>query len=132
MSTQARQEQYDQLYTIIRKLRGEEGCPWDRRQTPETITKYLLEETNELAEAIRNGNHNEIREEIGDLFYILILLIIMHEEEGKFSSDEVLASISAKMIRRHPHVFAGRPTGSDSELRRQWEEIKSAEKKQAR
>lgn len=132
MSTVTKQEKYDQLFAIIRKLRGENGCPWDQQQTPESIKKYLMEETRELAEAIESGDHDHIREEIGDLFYILILLIIMHEEQGKFSSDSVLATISAKMVRRHPHVFAGLPTGSDSELRRQWEEIKTAEKKQAR
>lgn len=131
MPTEAKQEKYDQLFTIIKKLRGENGCPWDRQQTPESMKKYLLEEARELAEAIESGNHDHIREEIGDLFYILIMLIIMHEEQNTFSSDNVLAAISAKMVRRHPHVFAGQPTGSDNELRRQWEDIKAAEKKQA-
>jgi MazG family protein len=122
-------DEFSRLYSIIKKLRSEEGCPWDLRQTPASIKKYLLEEAAELAEAIEHEDALHIREEIGDLFYILILLIRMHEEEGEFSAVDVLAGISRKMIRRHPHVFAGAKAGTDSELRAQWEEIKAMEKK---
>lgn len=128
MSSEALRDKYDQLYEIIKRLRSGEGCPWDRKQTPGSIKKYLLEETEELAEAIDKGDKQHILEEIGDLYFILILLTIMHEEQGKFNGCDVLDTITAKMIRRHPHVFAGLPTGSESELRRQWEEIKAAEK----
>jgi MazG family protein len=121
-------DEFSRLYALIKKLRSEEGCPWDLRQTPASIKKYLLEESAELVEAIDHEDAPHIREEIGDLFYILILLIRMYEEKGQFSAGEVLAGISQKMIRRHPHVFAGAKAGTDSELRAQWEQIKAMEK----
>ena len=121
-------DQFARLYTIIKQLRAENGCPWDRRQTPASIKKYLLAETTELAEAIDRADAPNVREEIGDLLYILTLLMLMFEEQGAFRSHEVFAAISEKMIRRHPHVFAGLKAGTDSELRAQWEEIKAAEK----
>lgn len=116
------------LFDVILRLRGPDGCPWDRRQTPESLRKYLLEETAELAEAIDRGAGGDICEEIGDLFYILTLLAIIHEERGDFTCQDVLAGIAEKMIRRHPHVFAGGRTGTDSELRQQWRAIKNQEK----
>ena len=86
-------------------------------------------EAAELAEAIDKGDHGHICEELGDMFYILLLLILMHEEEDKFTCENVLAGITEKMIRRHPHVFSGIKTGSDSDLRQQWRQIKEMEKK---
>ncbi len=117
------------LLAIVDRLRGEDGCPWDRRQTPESLKKYLLEETAELAEAIDSGDIDHIREEIGDLFFILAMLTAMFRERGLFAASDALDDIAAKMIRRHPHVFAGRPAGSEQELRQQWEAIKADEKK---
>lgn len=119
---------FSRLYDVVLRLRGQNGCPWDIRQSPESIRKYLLEESKELAEAIDCGGQDDIREEIGDLFYILTLLIIMHEQKGVFSCQDVMAGIADKMIRRHPHVFAGRKAGSASELRQQWQYIKEQEK----
>jgi tetrapyrrole methylase family protein/MazG family protein/ATP diphosphatase len=124
---QNKSDDFAHLVSVISRLRAENGCPWDRRQTPETLLKYLLEETDELAEAIRLGNSGHIKEETGDLFYILILLTLMHEEKGEFSLNDVLSGITRKMLRRHPHVFAGKKTGSESDLRREWEAIKSRE-----
>jgi len=86
-------------------LRGSEGCPWDQKQTPESLKRYLLEETRELAEAIDQGEPGHICEEIGDLYFILNLLTLLYEEQGLFSADDALNGISQKMIRRHPHVF---------------------------
>lgn len=122
-------DEFSRLYTIIKQLRSENGCPWDLRQTPASIKKYLLEETAELAEAIDREDAPHTCEEIGDLFYILILLIRMHEEQGSFHAHEVFAGIAEKMIRRHPHVFAGAKAGTESELHAQWEQIKAMEKK---
>ncbi|HHB77549.1 MAG TPA: nucleotide pyrophosphohydrolase [Desulfobulbus sp.] len=115
---------------IITRLRGEDGCPWDRKQTPATIKKYLLEETAELTQAIDEGDPTHICEEIGDVFYILAMLCAMFEERGEFNADDALRAISEKMIRRHPHVFAGRPTGDDKALKQQWEAIKQRERRQ--
>jgi len=123
---------FTELCNVIQRLRGPDGCPWDQKQSPESIKKYLLEETQELAEAISSGDRKHIREEIGDLFFILILLARMYEEEGHFTLGEALSDITMKMIRRHPHVFAGAATGSDAELKAQWNEIKQQEKMNGR
>lgn len=128
MTLQERDERFSRLVAIIRQLRSKEGCPWDMKQTAASLKKYLIEESGELAEAIDLDIADHIREETGDLFYILILLTLIHEDKGLFTLDQVLDGISEKMIRRHPHVFAGRETGSEDELRRQWEDIKSLEK----
>ncbi|HHO48247.1 MAG TPA: nucleotide pyrophosphohydrolase [Desulfobacteraceae bacterium] len=127
-SEQTGDKGFSRLYEIILRLRGQDGCPWDIRQSPESIRRYLLEETTELAEAIDRRNQDDIREEIGDLMYILTMLIRMHEERGMFTCEDVLAGIAEKMIRRHPHVFSGLKTGSESEMRQQWQAIKEQEK----
>jgi len=128
MSSTQNKNGLTRLLEIVEKLRGHNGCPWDRKQTPGSIKKYLLEESEELAEAIETGDSAHICEEIGDLFYILSMLITMYKEQGLFSIEDVLEGISGKMIRRHPHVFAGLKTGTDTELRQQWEAIKAREK----
>ena len=119
---------FSELVAIITELRSEKGCPWDRKQTPVSLKKYLLEETQELAEAIQKEDPQHVREETGDLFFILILLIKTYEEKKIFTIEDVLKTISEKMVRRHPHVFSGVETGNESELRQQWEEIKAIEK----
>ena len=121
----------EKLFAIIRQLRDpEKGCPWDVRQTPATIRKYLLEESRELAEAIDSGDARHICEELGDLYFILAMLTTMYEEQGAFSFRDVCRSISDKMIRRHPHVFEGAPVGSLKEMEEQWEAIKAREKEE--
>lgn len=122
-----RGESLPQFLEIITRLRGENGCPWDRKQTPATIKKYLLEETTELAQAIDEGDPAHIQEEIGDLFYILAMLCEMFTEQHEFDVDDALLTITEKMIRRHPHVFAGIPTGDEQALKKQWETIKQQE-----
>ena len=124
-------EKFEELYEIIKRLRGPGGCPWDQKQSPASIKKYLLEETRELAEAIDKGDKQHICEEIGDLFFILLMLMQMYEQSSHFTSHDVFDRITRKMIRRHPHVFAGQETGSESELKKQWEAIKSQEKKKS-
>ncbi len=119
---------FEQLRQIVAVLRGDGGCPWDQRQTPGTLKKYLLEECRELAEAIDSGQEEHIAEETGDVLFILALLITMFEEQDRFTAESVLERIIAKMIRRHPHVFAGVPLGDEHELRLQWERIKAEEK----
>lgn len=118
----------EKLQKIVIQLRGKDGCPWDRKQTPATIKKYLLEEAGELAEAIDAGDPNHIRDEIGDLFFILTILCEMFREQAIFTCDDALEAVIEKMIRRHPHVFKGHPIGTDQELRAQWEAIKKIEK----
>ncbi len=116
------------LDSIVKILRGSKGCPWDKKQTAVTLVKYLREETEELIEAIATGNNDCICEEIGDVFLILILLTNIYEEKSLFTAQDALHSICAKMIRRHPHVFADKKCRNEEELRKLWERIKSEEK----
>ena len=117
------------LYKVIQRLRGPGGCPWDQKQSPESIKKYLLEETHELADAMSHDDYQHICEEIGDLFFILTLIVQIYEEEDHFSMNDIFSGVIKKMIRRHPHVFEGIKAGSEIELKLQWEAIKSKEKK---
>ena len=123
---------FQQLDQIVRKLRSADGCPWDQQQTGETLKKYLLEEAAELAEAIDSGDQEHIREEIGDMYFILALLARIYEEKDGISVTDPVQKICAKMVRRHPHVFA-RTEGqsgqslSKEQLREQWERIKEEE-----
>ncbi len=121
-------EQLSDLLKTIATLRSDHGCPWDKRQTPQSMKKYLLEECRELAEAIDNNDPENVCEEIGDLYFILGMLSTMYAESGSFHPDLPLRKINEKMIRRHPHVFAGTSYESEEELREQWEAIKSSEK----
>lgn len=116
------------LLELIGTLRGEGGCPWDMRQTPESMKKYLLEECHELVHAIDSGDVAAVREESGDVLFILLFLIRLFEEQGLFDLQAVCAEAHAKMVRRHPHVFAGAVVGSEEELHQQWKAIKAAEK----
>lgn len=115
------------LCQTITTLRKENGCPWDQKQTTQSLKKYVKEECTELLEAMEENDPSHICEESGDLFYLLILLAEIHNELGTFSLEDVLSGINEKMIRRHPHVFANTATGNEQELREQWEKIKIEE-----
>ena len=121
-------DHFAQLCDIVAKLRGPDGCPWDREQTNASLVAPLLEEAYEVAGAVYAQDDVNLREELGDL----LLLIIMHaqiaSEEKRFGIDEVARETSEKLIRRHPHVFGkGEARGSEAVLR-QWEAIKREEK----
>ncbi|CAK8719358.1 ATP diphosphatase [Candidatus Electrothrix laxa] len=124
---------FQQLDQIVRELRSPGGCPWDRKQTGPSLKKYLLEEAAELAKAIDNNDQNNIREEIGDMYFILALLAFVYEEQDGIPVTYPVQKICDKMVRRHPHVFA-RKEGqsgqslSEEQLREQWERIKQEEK----
>ena len=96
---------FKQLYNIVARLRGPGGCPWDREQTPSSLRGDLISETYECIEAIDEKNPAHIKEELGDIFLLATMLSYMHEEEGVFSTTDVLQTVSEKLIRRHPHVF---------------------------
>jgi uncharacterized protein YabN with tetrapyrrole methylase and pyrophosphatase domain len=121
---------FQQLDQIVRVLRSPDGCPWDQRQTKKTLKRYLLEEAAELADALDAEDQEHIREEIGDMYFILSLLSLIMEEKDGLPATEPVQKICAKMLRRHPHVFP-RKEGqvlSEEELREQWERIKQEEK----
>ena len=96
---------FAELASIVSALRDEGGCPWDRAQTPESFRPYVLEEAFELVEAIDRGDPRELRKELGDVLFQVVMLARMAEEAGQFTLDDVLAGINTKMIDRHPHVF---------------------------
>jgi tetrapyrrole methylase family protein / MazG family protein len=97
---------FKQLYTILKTLRSPNGCPWDREQTPESFYKNLIEESYEYIDAFLKKDISECSEELGDMFLVVTMLTIMHEERDDFSLVKVLDDVSEKLIRRHPHVFS--------------------------
>ena len=119
----------NEFLAIVHRLRRPGGCPWDAKQTPETLKTYVLEEAYELIEALDLGDPDKIKEELGDLLLHLVFLSDLYQERGCFSFAEVVAGIAAKMIHRHPHVFAGQPAESQEELSRIWKEAKAREGK---
>lgn len=119
---------FARLQHIVATLRGEHGCPWDIKQTPLSLKKYLLEECQELIEAIDHGSHQDICEEIGDVFFILTMLTRLYTEQQQFTATDVFSAINDKMIRRHPHVFGDVQVTDEQELRAQWHRIKEQEK----
>ena len=112
----------------ISKLRSIDGCPWDKKQDAKSLKKYIKEECEELFSAIDKNDPSNLCEEIGDVFFLLILLSEINSEQNNFTIDDVLKGINDKMIRRHPHVFAGSANGDEEFLKTQWEKIKSEEK----
>lgn len=118
---------FSSLCKTITTLRSNSGCPWDKNQTTQSLRKYILEENAELLKAMEENDPLHICEESGDLFFLLLLLTEIHNEDGSFTLDDVLSGINEKMIRRHPHVFANTATGNEHELKEQWEKIKTEE-----
>jgi len=113
---------------VIDRLLAPEGCPWDREQTPESLADYVIEECFELVEAIRSGKVHDVREELGDVMFLLAFIGRLYADKGSFTLDDAVEGNAAKMIRRHPHVFAEGECASREELLRNWERIKREEK----
>ncbi|MBW4593771.1 MAG: nucleoside triphosphate pyrophosphohydrolase [Brasilonema angustatum HA4187-MV1] len=120
------------LIDVVAKLRSPDGgCPWDLEQTPQTLTPYVIEEAYEVVDAIKSGDQDAITEELGDLLLQVVLQAQIAREYEQFSLKEVAEGISQKLIRRHPHVFGDVSVQSVDDVRRNWEEIKAAEKGEA-
>jgi tetrapyrrole methylase family protein/MazG family protein len=119
--------QFVELLAVMARLRGEDGCPWDREQSRESLRPFLVEETYEVLEALEEGVPARIREELGDLLFQIVFHARLAEERGEFTIAEVLATLVAKMHRRHPHVFEERRLDSARAALAQWEAIKQAE-----
>jgi tetrapyrrole methylase family protein/MazG family protein len=117
-------ESFQSLYDIVTRLRGPGGCPWDREKNPSTLRGDLIEETYECVEAIDEKNPAHIAEELGDIFLLATMLSYMHEQEGAFTVADVLAGVSEKLIRRHPHVFGGVQVKDSAEVLDNWAKIK--------
>jgi tetrapyrrole methylase family protein/MazG family protein len=118
-----------ELVSTIKTLRGIDGCPWDKRQSSSSLLKHLKSECEELVVAIQNDDHVNICEELGDLLYLIIMISEIHNDHGDFKLSDVIRKINEKLIRRHPHVFAGLPYENEEQLAAQWKAIKAEEKK---
>ncbi|HTP64235.1 MAG TPA: nucleoside triphosphate pyrophosphohydrolase [Geobacteraceae bacterium] len=123
---------FDRLAAIMRKLRGPGGCPWDAEQSHESLKRYLLEECYEVFEAIDRNEPEHLKEELGDLMLQPVFHAVIAEEKGEFTLDGVLDAICDKLVRRHPHVFAGQVIGTADEQVVNWERIKKEEHGESR
>lgn len=119
---------FHDLKDIMRTLRSENGCPWDRRQTHESLIPCLEEEAGEVIDAIRENDPENLCEELGDLLFQVMSHSQIAEEKGLFTIDDVVDGVSAKMIRRHPNVFGDEKVNSAEEGLDLWNRIKSEEK----
>jgi len=115
------------LLDLVRHLSGPDGCPWDREQTARSLSPYLVEEAHEIGEAIARGDRAASREELGDLFFLVVFLAVTYEREDGRKPAELIGGIIAKMIARHPHVFGERRDLDAQGVLRQWEEGKRRE-----
>jgi tetrapyrrole methylase family protein/MazG family protein len=118
---------FEALVQLQRRLRGPNGCPWDRRQTHRTLRPYVVEEAYEVVEAIDEGRPGELAEELGDLMLQVIFHAQIATEQGRFDIADVLARLRAKLIRRHPHVFGTRRLRTPAEVVASWEMLKQQE-----
>lgn len=121
-------QQLARLRAIMHRLRAPGGCPWDAEQTHESIVPNLIEEAYETVDTIQRGDHEHLKEELGDLLLQVIFHSELAEEAGRFNLDDVARGISDKLIRRHPHVFAQSDASDSDAVLQQWDQIKRTEK----
>ncbi len=113
--------------SVVARLRGDNGCPWDKEQTYSSLTKFVLEEAHELVEAALEKDVNKIKEELGDLLLEIGLYCVIAQEKGDFEASDVFKGIIDKLIRRHPHVFGEEILTTAQDVRKRWDEIKRSE-----
>ena len=124
-------DRFGELVQIMARLRGENGCPWDREQTHASIKPYLLEETYEVLESIDENDPAKLEEELGDLALQVVFHAQMADEAGLFSIADVLRGINEKLRRRHPHIFGDVKADTAQEVLFNWEQIKKLEREKA-
>ena len=134
---------FQHLVEIMRTLRSEHGCAWDRQQTLKTLRPFVLQETYELLDALDRGDYQALEHELGDFLFEAVFLAQICEEEGRFSIADSITAIADKLVRRHPHIFderglpavasaeAGKASLTPKQVKEQWEEIKAQERKDA-
>ncbi len=120
----------DRLLSVVSRLRGDQGCPWDREQTLDSLKQYLVEECYELIDAIDDGDIEQHKDELGDVLLQVVLQSQIRCEEGAFCFDDVADYLADKLIRRHPHVFADVKADTSADVIRNWEAIKAIEREQ--
>ncbi|MFQ5647532.1 MAG: nucleoside triphosphate pyrophosphohydrolase [bacterium] len=121
---------FDDLTAIMKRLRGPDGCLWDKEQTRKSLTPYIIEEAYEVLEAIDRSDLDELREELGDLLLQVVFQAQIAEEQNDFDINDVISAICDKLIRRHPHVFGEKKVKDSAEILTNWEKIKKSERKQ--
>lgn len=119
---------FEQLTETMLRLRAPDGCKWDKAQTHESLIKCLQEESQEVIDAINNKDNDNLKEELGDLLLQVVFHAAIAQEQGRFTLADVIDGINQKLIRRHPHVFAGVKAGTPEEALARWREIKRQEK----
>ena len=127
--TDAERTAIAELLAVCRRLRGPDGCPWDQKQTLESMTPYLTEEAAEAVEAIGNGDAEHSLEELGDLAFIVLFMLALTGERWGLGVADGFSRAAAKLIRRHPHVYGDAQVKDGEDAYRQWQEIKKAERK---
>ncbi len=129
--TQVSQEgAFRELVALLERLRGPDGCPWDREQTHESLKRYLLEESHEVLEAIEQQAIEQLPEELGDVLLQILFHAQIARETGEFTIDDVLESLREKLVRRHPHVFGDAQVKDAREVEANWERLKRREKEE--
>jgi MazG family protein len=121
-------KQFERLVALQARLRGPNGCPWDREQTHESLRRFLIEETYEVLDAMESGDPRKFSSELGDLLLQVVFHGILAEESGGFTISDVIHSVHSKMVRRHPHVFGSAKAGTSAAVLKSWEEIKAEER----
>ena len=124
-------EEFLRLISVVERLRSEDGCPWDRKQTPQSLLPYLLEETYEVMESVTADDAEALQEELGDLLLHVVFQGCLAQEAGRFTLDDCLNAVTRKLTRRHPHVFGDQQVEGTADVRRRWEAEKQREKGRA-
>ena len=119
---------YEGVHQVLERLLGPDGCPWDKKQTRESLTDMFLEECYELVEAIEEGDTGKIVEELGDVLFHVMFQLKLGEDSGEFTQDDVLGALVDKLLRRHPHVFGDKQATSPDDAIANWDAVKRQEK----
>ena len=119
---------YEGVVQVVEHLLGPDGCPWDKKQTRETLADMFLEECYELIEAIEEGDAEKIVEELGDVFFHVMFQLKLGENSGEFTRDEVMGALVNKLVRRHPHVFGGERAANPDDAIANWDAVKRQER----
>jgi len=125
-------KEFQGLVELVATLRGPEGCPWDKEQTPRTLAPYAIEEIYEMVDALEKGDDQALKEELGDVLFQVALHAEMATERKAFSFEDIFQTLIEKMVRRHPHVFGDVKVKNSEEVWLNWEKIKAKEKLQGR
>jgi tetrapyrrole methylase family protein/MazG family protein len=123
-----RMKAFDRLIELVAILRGVDGCPWDRAQSIQSLKRDLLSEADEVAQAIEKADYANLREEIGDVIWAAALMTQVAADEGRFTMQDVLDAVNAKIVYRHPHVFGDAKAATADEARQRFNEAKRREK----